>query len=222
MARKVLLISVLVLLLAGQALAQIPSRFDRGRTGRWDIALQTRYTTSRSFDMEGGSSISFKDDLGWGFGIGYNFNEAFNLGFKVSWKGLNYDATVVSADDPPAESANVSGQMDSSTLALTGMWTPLKGRFSPYVNGSLGWVNLDTNVISGISSGCWYYPYWGYVCGNYTNTYGVSSGTYDLGLGLRIGVSEDLFFRVGYEHAWVDDSTYDGSDVFRVDFGGLF
>jgi len=221
MARKVLIITILVLLFAGQALAQLPGRYrQQGRAGRWDIALQTRYTAAKDFKGEGGSALKFKDDLGWGFGIGYNFNEAFNLGFKVSWKGLNYDATIVRTTDPDTMQT-IGGRMDSSNLALTGMWTPLKGKFSPYVNGSLGWINLDTNIVSGVDSGCWWYPYLGYVCGNYARTYGASATSYDLGLGVRLGVSEDLFFRVGYERAWTSDSTYDGADVFRVDFGGL-
>lgn len=220
MNRILLILAVLMMVFAGLAEAQYGSRV-QSRAGRWEASLQTRYTASKDLSGENGSNVSLDSDLGWGFGFGYNFNEQFNLGVLFSWRSIPYSGTIVPQDDSQTPQ-NYNSFLDTSTFALQGRWTPMKGTFSPYVEGGIGWVNIDTNIVAGVSSGCWWYPYWGYVCGNYPVTYGKDAATYDLGAGVNIMVSQSLFFRVGYEHAWVDLDSYDGADMFRLDFGGLF
>lgn len=221
MARTVLTVTVLVVLLAGQALAQIEGlneTFDRAK--RWEISLQTRYVAEKNISKDDGSAIDFQDDLGWGFGLGFNLTESFNLGFNVTWRRLPYNSTLVSADDPDTTQV-ISGVMDSSTFVFSAAWTPLKGRFSPYLNGGAGWMAIDTNIVAGVDTGCWWHPWYGYVCGAYEQTYGVNAAVYNLGGGARIALNPSLFLRIGYERGWTGDNAYDGSDVFRLDIGGL-
>ncbi len=221
MARTVLTVTVLVVLLAGQALAQIEGlndTFDRAK--RWEISLQTRYVAEKNISKDDGSAIDFEDDLGWGFGLGFNLTESFNLGFNVNWRNLPYSSTLVSVSDPDTI-RTISGRMDSTDFVFAATWTPLKGRFSPYLNGGVGWMNIDSNIVTGVESGCWWDPWWGYICDNYERTYSVNAAVYDLGIGARFALNTDLFLRIGYEHGWTGDNTYDGSDVFRLDIGGL-
>ena len=220
MKRTILAVAVLMLVFTGLAEAQY-GRPAPIRQGRWEASLQTRTTSSKDFTGEGGSTVSMDSDFGWGFGFGYNFSDQFNLGMLFAWRSIPYNATIVSEDDPQTVE-RYNSYLDTSTLALTARWTPLAGMISPYVEGGVGWINIDSNVVAGVGGGCWWDPWWGYVCGNYPVTYGKDTSSFDLGAGVNLMVSQSMFFRVGYEHAWVNLDGYNGADMFRLDFGGLF
>ncbi len=213
---KQLALIIACALVAGSALAQ-----PQVRAGKWEATLQTRYIASQSLTSDRGTALSLEDDLGWGFGMGYNFSEKFNLGFAFSWRSLGYNATAVTQDDPQ-ETLSYNGVMDTSTAMITGRWTPRPGRISPYISGAAGWVAIDSNIYAGSEGVCYWDPWWGYVCGTYSSTYGTNEAGYELGLGVDFQLSTELFVRVGYDHGWLDLETYDGSDMFRVDFGGVF
>lgn len=220
MKRTLMVLAVLMMVFAGLAEAQM-QRGGPIRAGRWEASLQTRTTFNKDITGEGGSTVSLDSDLGWGFGFGYNFSDQFHLGALFSWRSNPYSASIVSADDPDVVE-RYNSYLDTSTFMIMARWTPLKGMISPYVEGGGGWVNIDSNIVAGVGSGCWWDPWYGYICGNYPVTYGKDSSAWDLGVGVNLMVSKSLFFRVGYEHAWVNLDSYDGADMFRLDFGGLF
>lgn len=76
--------------------------------------------------------------------------------------------------------------------------------------------------ISSRPEGCWWDPWWGYVCGTVPLTYGVSTSTYGLGVGFRYEFSDKVFARAGYEHDWFGVDSVEGVDVLRIDLGFLF
>lgn len=220
MKRTLLVLAVLMMVFAGLAEAQYGTR-NQTRAGRWEASLQTRTAFAKDFEDENGSTVSMDTDLGWGFGFGYNFSDQFNLGVLFSWRSNPYTGSIV-PEDPNESVQNYNSYLDTSTFMLSGRWTPMKGAISPYVEGGIGWINIDTNIVAGVGSGCWWYPYWGYVCGDYPVTYGKDTSAWDLGAGVNLMVSSSMFFRVGYEHAWINLDSYSGADMFRLDFGGLF
>jgi opacity protein-like surface antigen len=219
--RVALLLSLIVILAAVAAEAQPTSstlgRRQMGRAGQWDFSLQTRYTASQNYANDNGSALWLKDDLGLGFGFGYHLDERFNLGMAFTWRSIRYDATAVDPDDGSLHGYN--GTMDTGTVAIAGDWNLLPGRFTPYVSGSLGWMLIDTNIVAGIGSGCWYDPWLGYVCGSYVSTYGVDSGFASLGAGVRWQMAESVFMRVGYDHGWLDAGPVDDTNMLRIDIG---
>jgi opacity protein-like surface antigen len=189
------------------------------RAGHWDISVQTRYTDSKDYSGDGGSRLSLQDDLGWGFGFGYHINEVFNVGFVMSWRSINYNATVVDADDPDSV-VYYASWLDTGSFAVTGEWNVLPKRFTPYVSGALGWTTIDTNIQSGsYYPGCWWDPWWGYVCYYYPTTYGKNAFAYTVGAGLRFELSPMFFVRFGYDYNGVDLNEVDGLSVFRLDAG---
>ena len=221
MKRKILVLLCLACLFAGFADAQTrPTRRNVKpvRANRWDFSLQTRYQTSRDFSAEQGSSLELQDSLGWGFGFGYNFNQRFNLGMVFSWRSVNYNATAIDGDDPD-NTHRYSGSMSISTIAITGDWNLLQGPITPYLNGNLGWMLVDTNIFAGYNGGCWWDPWWGYVCGNYPTTYGVNATVASLGAGMRFDLSPSVFARVGYERGWTDIDRTSGTNMVRIDIG---
>jgi len=216
MCRKIFPVLVLALLFAGFAEAASFVPLDRADT--WDFSIMTRYSWSQDFTGDNGETLSLSDDLGWGFGFGYNISDSFNLGLEFLWHSFHYTANLVSEDDPSVTTP-YSNVMDTSAFVFTGEYTIGKKRLMPYLSGNLGWMAVNTNITAGISSGCWWYPYYGYVCSAYPETYGSDEFTYGLGLGLRFQMTPGSFLKIGYEHSWVDINSYDGNDVMRIDVG---
>jgi|SRR5688572_17849073 opacity protein-like surface antigen len=192
------------------------------REGFWDFTVQTRYSAAQDFDGRGGSKLSLEDDLGWGFGVGYNINERLNIGGFVSWRTIDYTATI--ADDiNPLNTTAYSGWLDTGNFAASAIFNLLPRAFTPYVQGTVGWAMVDTNIPAGISSGCWWDPWWGYVCDTYATTYGEDGVAYSLGGGINLQPSDIFFIRVGYDRMWIDmDDANDSADLFRVDAGFLY
>jgi len=216
MVKRMFVLLALVSAAATAAHAQLSGPTDRAE--HWDFSVQTRYTTSHEYSSKAGSSVSLEDDLGWGFGFGYHANERFNVGFLMSWRTISYSATALDAADL-ANTIDYSNWLDIATFGVSGEWNVLPKRFTPYVSGVLGWTFVDTNISAGYSSGCWWDPWWGYVCGSYPNTFGTDAFSSAIGAGLRLELSEAFFVRVGYEYDGIDLDNVNSFNIFRVDAG---
>lgn len=217
MPRRILL-SLLILVLTATG-AQAQSQRQSYRAERWEFSLQTRYFGGTSYDGSGGSKVQLADDLGWGFGFVYNLNQRFNVGALFSWRSVDYEATVVL--EGTGENERYANQLTTSTVGLIGEWNVLQGPFTPYVSGGIGWLHLNTNVFAGWGSGCWWDPWWGYVCGAVPLTYGTDTGVYSLGVGGRFEVTDKVFLKAGYEFGWTGDDLVNDIGLIRVDFGLL-
>jgi opacity protein-like surface antigen len=215
MAGRIMLLLLVLVVSAGSVMAE------NGPTNRdktWDFTIQTRYAGEQVHNGDGGSTATLESDLGWGLGFAYNLNENFNVGFAMTWKNANYTATVVPEADP-ADTRTYSNWMDMGTLALTAEWNVLPKKFTPYLNGAIGWTLLDTNIAADIYGGCYYDPWWGYVCGTGTSTYGSDAMSYSIGVGLRLEIVESAFLKIGYEYDGVSHEGTDGVNIFRFDLG---
>jgi hypothetical protein len=174
------------------------------RTECWDFSIQTRYVGSSDFEGEHGARLSIEDDLGWGFDLGYNINERFKLGGFVSWRSVSYSARIVDAADAD-NTSNYGGWLDTANLALNATWNVLANRFTPYVQGSIGWAMLDTNVPADIDYGCYWDPWWGYICtGASYPVYSTTQFVYNLGLGFRWDAPSNFFIKVGIDANWME------------------
>lgn len=216
--RSIALTALLVAACGNFALAQ-----DRATTRAtlWDFTLQTRYLGSVDITRTGGASAKLEDDLGWGFGFGYNVNERFNIGFFTSWRYTNYNAKR-GVGGIAVDSLRYSGSLETATIALSGDLNILPRKFTPYVSGAIGYTLVDTNIPINIYSGCWYDPWYGYVCGTAVDTYTKDAASYSLGAGVRLEVSRAVFFKVGYERNWIDFGEAEGVDILRIDGGLMF
>lgn len=209
---------ILVMATAGTSAAAVRSA--ESRAERWDFSIQTRYAWSQEITGDNGGRVDFEDDLGWGFGFGYHFSEQFKLGFSLAWHSIYYRATAFS-DDGSGDTRTYANYLDTSTLALTGDYTFGKSRLKPYVSGNLGWLAVDTNITADIDVGCWYDPWWGYICNEYVQTYGTDAFTYGLGLGLQFDLSPAAFLKAGWDHNWNDLDAMNSNDLLRIDIGFL-
>jgi opacity protein-like surface antigen len=221
MIRRILILTSLVLLLASSVQAQTYGGGSYSRDELWEFSIQTRLTADQTYDGDGGSSVTLREDLGWGFGFGYNFNQHWYLGMIVAWRSLPYTTKIIDADDSQS-SGSYNGQMDVSTFGLEGTGYISSGRVTPYVSGAIGWTLIDTNVYAGTVPACWWDPWWGRICGNVPATYGKNVVTYNLGVGGRFELSDSFHVRLGYEYGQVDAASISGTSMIRLDIGWRF
>ncbi len=192
--------------LSGGALAQefrIPS-VEEKRSGNWEFTFQLITNESENINGVNGSSFDLKSRTGWGFGIVRNMNEHFALGFDFSWVEPKYNA-VLTSDVDPNDDRIINHRADIITGQFKGVWNILKGSFTPYAEAGLGWTTVDSNVADGPPlTGCWWHPYWGYICSNYWNTHSETNFSYGGGLGLRWEVSRKLLLKASYNLLIID------------------
>lgn len=219
------LFSAAAILLASQAQA-ITIKIPGERAGHWDFTLMGSHTGSSDFKLDSGAEIDVDGNWGWGFSFGYNFTNHWNLGFELAFHNNNrfsakggVQESGASADD------SLDGKIDSYRGQINATYHFMEGNFTPFVVGGIGWQFTDTNVIKSVSSGCVWYPWWGWVCGNFAQTYNDTSFSYNLGLGLRWDVTDGIFLRGSYGRQWIRFSDAKGTpanNIGRLELGFMF
>ena len=205
-------------LVAGATTAQAEDRDDR-----WEFAFGVMYQLGIDLDSHNGSTISTEDDWGLSFLGGYNFNEHFATTFGMQWTGIGYDANLIDDNGAPV---GVRGSYD--TWAVTGnlVYNFLEGPITPYVSAGLGWTWLDTNIPNGAPSvGCWWDPWWGYVCYNSYPTETTNGFSYQAALGVRWDFNYSMFGRLAWTSQWMDLGDVTSTprfDVISVEIGWMF
>lgn len=210
-------VAVLGLAVAGTASAQgIGSRADT-----WEFTVAIPYLASQTVDADGGTEVDVNSDVGLGFGLGYNFDDKLALSVDVAWSSPSYDATIASADTPPAASRRSNGELDTSNWQLNLRYNFMPGSFTPFVSGGLGWTYVDTNIADGPpGASCWWDPWYGNICYSYQETYSDWRFSYNVMAGARWDLNETVFLRAGIGKQWLDLDS--GSQDFtggRVEIG---
>jgi opacity protein-like surface antigen len=199
MKSQYLLAAGLTLFLPSLVVAQSASR-----EAGWDFGGSVIYQLSQDVDFEGGSVLSLEDDIGAAIEFGYRFNPRFELQFMLDWNSAEYHGTLQSAQFPNV-TADISGDMESFTPRLNGVFNFMEGPLTPYVIGGVGWSFIDTNIPTGqVSVGCWWDPWWGQICTPYQPTLDVDGFTYELGLGVRWDIGDHYSLKLAYEKSWFE------------------
>jgi len=190
-----------------------------GRAGTWDFFLPLAFNPSWSSDGQSGTSISTDATWGFGFGFGYNITDHFQANGLFSWSARNYQAQIVQTDGQTRQYGNT---MYTSTFAIGGIFYILPGNISPFVSAGAGMTFIDTNIPTGVGqTACWWDPWYGYVCNNYSPTKTQNDVSYNVGLGVRFDLSPQFSLQPSYNRMWVDINNASGTpnfDVWRLDF----
>jgi opacity protein-like surface antigen len=209
---------LLALALAPAAFAQ--SQIDRSQ--KWEFIFDVNYQDSYGIDFEGGSSANTDSDFGFSMGAGYHFNNRLQVQFLIDWMTIDYDATIASGDIPPNPSFDVRGEMETFTPRVNAVFNLMEGNFTPYISAGIGWSFVDTNIPEGPpQTGCWWDPWWGYICTTYQNTRETDEFAYQAGVGVRWDINRGFAMRLGYEKQWIDVGTATstpGFDALRLGF----
>ena len=217
--RTITVVALAVVLLAGASTADA-----QYREGRWEFSLGTFYQLGTEVEAENGSTIDTSDDFGFTLGGGYNFSDRLATTFAFQWAGVGYDATGMDED---GNDFDIRGKYDSFTLSANLVLNLADGPFVPYVGAGIGWTWIDTNIPSGPpTTGCWWDPWWGYVCYSSYPTETTDAFSYQALLGFRYEFDNDrTFLRLGYTSQWMDFSSASGTprfDVIVLDIGWMF
>jgi opacity protein-like surface antigen len=198
------------------------AKADTKRGGKWEGTFQLIGNSSESTGGAQESSLDVDSEIGFGFGLGYNFNSRFALNFDMSYIKPDYTAVFDTEDDGLQR---IDHHMTVFTGQLNGVWNFTDGPFTPYVQAGIGWTNIDSNVADGPpTTGCWWDPWWGYVCRNSFSTYDDTSFSYGAGLGLRyeFGYGQRTFVKGSYNFQKVDTRADPQYDMWRLEIGRIF
>jgi opacity protein-like surface antigen len=187
----------------------------------WEFGGELIYQDSADFDSDEGSSASLDSDIGIALTFGYRFNERLELTFGLDWNNIDYTADIVAEDVPLVPDGTiigVDGEMESFTPRVGVNFNFMEGPFTPYVSGMIGYAFIDTNIPDGPpSTGCYWDPWYGQICGTWQSTRSLEEFTYGVGLGVRYDVNDAWSLRFGYDKRWIDAN---GSpDLDQIKFG---
>lgn len=213
--KRTALLVALALALPAVAGAQT---FDRAE--RWDFTVTPYYQGSTTLEADDDSKLDTSGELGFALGFGYNLNNHLNLNFTAQWASVDYDSVIYSIDNPGSY-AEIEGEYAQWSTFVGADYNFMAGPITPYATGGLGYSWFDTNVPSGLpSTGCWWDPWYGYVCTTTYPTHVVDGFSYKAGLGVRFDVNPRFFVKAGYEMQWhdLDRGTADFG-VWKVDLG---
>ena len=98
-----------------------------------------------------------------------------------------------------------TGSYQAFTPRINVQYTLLDRPISPFALAGIGYTFVDTNIPNGRpSTGCWWDPWYGYVCTTVQSTKTVDGFAYQAGLGVRWDVSDTSSLRLYWERNWAD------------------
>ena len=210
--------------LAALAVVQTAAAQSADREGRWEASAGLTFINSSDVDFDGGTTADIDSDNGFKFGVAYHFSDHLKFGGSLSFSTIDHDAQI--AGDEVGEFFGVRGELEATTLMADATYNFMDGPFTPFVVAGLGWSWTDTNIADAPPEvGCWWDPWWGYVCANFQDTRTIDGFAYQLGAGARYDFGNAFAVEAAYRVMWVDyenaESTPD-FDAFELNFGWKF
>lgn len=207
-------------------LASMPAAYAQSadRAGTWETRLDIVYQNSSDWDFNGGTTAEVDSDTSFLVGVGYHLNDNLELGGNFTFGQTDYTADIVG--DEIGEVFAVRGEYESTSLLFDATWNFLPSAFTPFVSASAGWSWVDTNIATGPpQTGCWWDPWWGYVCSSFQDTKSLDGFSYGFDVGARYDFSDSIAVHATYRMMWVDLDNADGTpdvDGFRLGIGWKF
>ena len=173
------------------------------QAGQWEATVGLIASNSTGIDFEGGTTADIDSGFGFMAGAGYHFTDRLRFGSTFTYDQKDYSADV--AGDSPGESYAIEGSLDTMSVMFDAAYTFLTGPLTPYVVGGVGWAWVDTNIASAPPEvGCWWHPWWGYICTSWQDTRTVDGLAYEVGLGMRYDFSSSFAADAAYRMRWMD------------------
>jgi opacity protein-like surface antigen len=216
---KTLAIAILVIALPCIATAQ------GSRADSWDISVSAIFQDSKSIGSDRGSSLDVDSEIGYGFNFAYNLSNKLSFGMDFEFLKPDYKATLVD-DAGVRDDVVISHNMSQFNGRFKGTFNLMEGPFTPFFEAGLGWSYFDSNVLNGPpQTGCWWHPWWGYICENYYDTFDDNLFSYGVGAGIRWEFSSGSFLKASYNY-WEMDGMAKAKDssieAARIEYGWSF
>lgn len=185
------------------------------RAGATEISLQLRYHGEETLGFDGGAGVKIEDDTGWGFSLGYNFDNHWNLNWEFSMVEPDYRATFVDANDA-SNVVSFDHELSMSSTHFNLTYHFFESAVTPFVSAGLGWTYTDSNVLDGPGfTTCWY-TWYGLVCNSGYDTYDDTSFSYQAAVGLRWDINGAFFVRGSAGYLWLDYDDTQSKPTFEL------
>ena len=193
------------------------------RDGRWEGSVILAYQTGEDQSYEGGSELNVDSTMGWGLSFAWNMTDKWNFSYRYLSTSPDYQALVV-PEDETEDTRIIEHEMSKSTHQFNVTYNFSRKAFTPFVVAGIGWTKLDSNVPSAPPGvGCWWDPWWGYMCLADWNTYDTSQFPYNLGAGFRWDINNMMFTKASYVREFLDsDSGSVNLDTAVIELGLMF
>lgn len=194
---------------------------DDGRP--WQTRLGANYQLTTDTDFDGGSTVEFNSSVGFLVGLGYELSPHFEVGANFTYDDRDYEGSL--AGDEPGEFFPIQGSLQSMGVMIDLNYYFTTGRFTPFITTGIGWNFIDTKIPTAPPQvGCWWDPWYGYVCQGFQETKDANGFAYQAGAGFRYRVNPSVSLNGSYRVNWLDfpkaDGTPDfGQFQFTVDWG---
>jgi opacity protein-like surface antigen len=201
------------------------SSADSNRGQNWEVSVSGVFQDSKTIGGNGGSSLDINSDVGFGINVAYNLSSKLSVGADFEFLRPNYQAVLV-AEDAADDDIVINHKFSQFNGRLKGTFNMIDGPFTPYIDAGLGWSYFDSNVADGPpQTGCFWHPWWGYICNNYYSTFSDTLFSYGVGGGLRYEFIGGMFVKASYNYWEMDgmgsaeDSAFTSA---RLEIGGSF
>ena len=217
-----ILLASLCLLLSATGLQA--RQFNDSRAEKFSFFLAPAFTNSKLLKFDNGAEADINERSSLGFGFGYNVNKFVELDLMFSSSNANYSGTRIpdGGGDPEKFVANLYTSAINFGFVLNLMPTA----FTPYIGANIGSTYIDSGIPTGeIGTGCWWDPWWGYICYPYSQTYTATKVNYGISAGLRYDFNRRLFIKGDANMNYIDFGTTSNSPEFisyRFIFGFMF
>jgi opacity protein-like surface antigen len=215
---------VIVALVAGLAVAQAADAQSAGRAGTWETDVGAVFQNSANVDFEGGTTADLDSGVGFQLGIGYHLTDNLLVSGNFNFNSIDYKAKI--AGDQVGEVFQAKGSLDNFGFMLDGTWNFLDGPFSPFVSAGIGYSWVDTNLATEPPQvGCWWDPWYGYVCANFQDTKTIDGFAYEAAVGARYDFNSSFALLGSYRMMWIDLGNAKGTpdfDGFTLSLGWKF
>jgi hypothetical protein len=165
----------------------------------------------------GDIKMNFSDAFAFGFGLGYNITEQLSVHGQFGFSSPDYDGTLAVTDVTSAPDVNIgdqyriTGEADIFTGDLAVRYDFLPGKIRPYIQGSIGFMYVDTGIPNGQTywvwdGGNWGWDGWGGWGGWYTSTPTVNHTYFTLGAtaGLNYYFNDRVFAGLSCTANWAN------------------
>jgi opacity protein-like surface antigen len=206
------------LMLSALANAQSADHRKLGIEGGVDIIYQD--ATTLNFD--GGTRANLATDYGVSFTAGYRVNPHFDAQLALDVTDVDYRVAIVTGT---GSTVQANGSYRAYTPRTNIQLNLIDGPFTPFLVGGVGYSLVDTNIPNGRpQSGCYWDPWYGYICGTVQSTKWIDGFVYQVGVGARLDVSNSASVHLAVERHWIDFHS-NGSpyvDQFKAGFSWRF
>lgn len=198
--------------------------FKDSRDEKWEFYLAPQFNNSKLLQFDNGAEADINEGSSLGFGLGYNLNLHLELTLQFASSSANYSGLRV-LDDGSNTLQRFTANLYTSSINAGITYNLLKSPFTPYLSANLGSTYIDSGIPTGnISTGCWWDPWWGYICTPVAQTYTATKINYGVGAGLRYDFSRKLFIKGGVNLNRIDIDSSNTPDFtsYQFIFGFMF